>query len=195
MKNNPKIKDIMLIALLTAVYSLLYTLSMVVITPLGSFGHAISPGISALFTGTVIYFMARKVGKMWQYSIMTIIVMGLAAIMGGGYIPWVITSMLGAVIADFMVSKSKKTPVLTIAIASGIMHVGQAWGSILPSWLFLNAYREEWIQRGQTAAAMEEQIKYTAGVWGLYSTIIVFVLAFIGVYIGYYILRKHFKEA
>ena len=49
--------------------------------------------------------------------------------------------------------------------------------------------------KGQSAAEMESHIKYTAGVWGLTSSIIVFILAVLGVYLGYFILRKHFKES
>ena len=45
MNNNLKIKDILLIALLTAVYILVYFVTMGITTLLGAFGHAISPGI------------------------------------------------------------------------------------------------------------------------------------------------------
>lgn len=51
------------------------------------------------------------------------------------------------------------------------------------------------MQKGQTEAEMNNYIKYTAGTWGVISTAIVFVMAVIGAYLGYLILRKHFKEA
>lgn len=194
MKNNLKTKDILLVSLLTAIYTVIYFITMVISTPLGAFGHAISPGINGIFIGTIIYFMARKVGKMWQYTLMTLLLMGVFAIMGGGYIPWLISSVTMAIIADFIVSKSNKTPVFKIAFASGLMNVGQAWGAIIPSLFFLNSYRSEWIERGQTPEAMDELIKYTSGYWALISTVLVFVLSFVGVYIGYMILKKHFKE-
>lgn len=194
MNNNIKIKDILLVALLTAVYILMYFVTMTIITPLGALGHAISPGICSVFAGTVIYFMSRKVGKMWQYSLMTLLVMGVFALMGGGYLPWLISSMVTALIADMLASRSKKTPVIKVAIASGIMHMGQAWGAIIPSLLFLDKYKETWVARGQSVEAMNEFIKYTSGYWALVSSVIVFVLAFVGVYIGFFILKKHFKE-
>ncbi len=50
-------------------------------------------------------------------------------------------------------------------------------------------------ERGQTEAEMNNYIKYTAGTWGVISTAIVFVMAVIGAYLGYLILREHFKEA
>ncbi|MDO4779233.1 MAG: MptD family putative ECF transporter S component [Tissierellia bacterium] len=194
MNNKLKTKDILLIALLTAVYLILYFVTMMVITPLGAFGHAISPGIAGLLTGTIIYFMVRKVGKMWQFTIMTLLLMGIFALMGAGYIPWVISSTVMAIIADLIASRSNKTGVGKIALAAGIINVGQAWGSIIPSLFFVERYKEEWIKRGQTAEDMDNMIKYTSGQWGIISTIIVFVLSIIGVYIGYLILTKHFKE-
>ena len=51
------------------------------------------------------------------------------------------------------------------------------------------------MQKGQTEAEMNNYIKYTAGTWGVISTVVVFVMAVIGAYLGYLILRKHFKEA
>ncbi|MGX7112695.1 MptD family putative ECF transporter S component [Gemella cuniculi] len=195
MNNKLKIKDILLIALLTAVYLVIYFFSMLIITPLGALGHAISPGINGLFTGTIIYFMVRKIGKMWQFSLFTLFAMGIFSLMGGGYLPWLITSMTTAIIADLIASRSKDTPVFKIAIAAGLMHMGQAWGAIIPAMFFLNSYRETWVKRGETVETMNEYIKYTSSYWGVISSIIVFILGIIGVYVGYAILKKHFKEA
>ncbi|MDD7267443.1 MAG: MptD family putative ECF transporter S component [Lachnospiraceae bacterium] len=194
MNHNLKIKDILLIALLTAIYMVLYFLCMALIAPLGAFGHAISPGICSIFAGTIIYFMSRKVGKMWQFTIFTLFVMGLFALMGGGYLPWLITSVTMAVIADLLASRTAKPGAGRVAVASALMHVGQAWGAIIPSLFFVESYRSSWIKRGQKPEDMDAMIKYTAGTWGLINTVIVFVLAVIGVYIGYLILKKHFKE-
>lgn len=194
MNNKLKTKDILLVALLTAVYMIIYMVAMGIISFLGPFGNAISPGVCSIFSGTLIYFMANKVGKMWQFTIFTILVMGAFSLMGGAYLPWFITSIGAAVIADFICSRSNNPGPHKVAIASGIMHVGQAWGAIVPAVLFVESYRETWIKRGQTAEDMDAMIKYTAGAWAIYSTIIVFVLAVIGVYIGYFILKKHFEN-
>ena len=82
-----------------------------------------------------------------------------------------------------------------VAIASGVLHVGQAWGAIIPASFFVSRYKSYWMQKGQSEAEMNNYIKYTAGTWGVISTAIVFVMAVIGAYLGYLILRKHFKEA
>lgn len=193
MNKKLKIKDILLIALLTAVYMLIYFLCMVIITPLGAFGHAISPGICGLLSGTVLYFMTVKVGKMWQLTIFTLLVMGAFALMGGGYLPWLISSVTTAVIADLIASRTNRPSLFQVALASGLLHVGQAWGAIIPSIFFVESYRSNWIKRGQKVEDMDAMIRYTAGAWGLISTVLVFVLAVIGVCIGYIILKKHFK--
>ena len=189
-----KIKDVIMIALLSALYMIFYMLSMVLVTPLGPFGHAISCGICALITGSIFFFVSRKIGKFGQFMLMQAICMVLFSIMGAGYLPWVVTSMVGALLADLIASKDNNQSVLKVALASGVFHVGQAWGSIIPSWFFLESYREEWISRGQTPEAMDEMIKYTSGVMGVIATFIVFALAVAGVYLGYAILRKHLEK-
>ena len=189
-----KIKDVVMTALLTALYLVFYFISSMGVMVLGQFGHAISPGICGLLTGALMIFMTRKVGKFWQFTIMQAICLLVFSIMGAGYLPWIITSMAGALIADLVASREEKPAVWKVALASGVFHVGQAWGSIVPSWFFLESYKTEWIGRGQTPEAMEEMVKFTTGFMGVVSTLIVFALAFGGVFLGWLILRKHLKE-
>jgi len=189
-----KIKDVVMTSLLTALYMVFYMISSMGVMVLGQFGHAISPGVCGLLTGAVMFFVTRKVGKFGQYIIMQAICMLLFSIMGAGYLPWIITSMVAAVIADLIASREEKPAVWKVAIASGVFHVGQAWGSIIPSWFFLDSYKSEWIGRGQTLEAMEEMVRYTQGFMGVVSSFIVFALSFAGVYLGWLILRKHLKE-
>lgn len=191
---NLKIKDFVTIALLTALYMVFYFMAMMIIVFLGPFGHAISPGIEGMLAGSIIYFMSRKVGKMWQFTIMTGIIMLIFQLMGGGYWIWILTSMITAFIGDVIASRKEKPAVIKLAIASGLMHMGQAWGAIIPSWFFVEKYRADWIARGQSAADMDAMIKYTSGTMGILASVVTFGLAFIGVYIGYMILRKHLKE-
>ncbi len=189
-----KIKDVVMTSLLTALYMVFYMVASMIVMVLGQFGHAISPGICAILTGSVLLFLTRKVGKFGQFIIMQAIMMLIFSIMGAGYLPWIITSMVAAILADVIASREEKPAVWKVALASGVFHVGQAWGSIVPSCFFLESYKEEWIGRGQTPEAMEEMVKYTTGFMGLVSTFIVFALAVAGVYLGWLILRKHLKE-
>ena len=189
-----KIKDIVMVALISALYLILYTVSGMGTMIIGPMGHAISPGLCGLITGSIFFFITRKIGKFGQFMIMQAICMVIFSIMGAGYLPWVITSMLGALVADLIASRENSPALWKVIVASGIFHVGQAFGSIIPSMFFMESYRDEWISRGQTPEAMDEMIKYTSGAMGIVSTVIVFVLAAVGVLIGYLILRKHFEK-
>ncbi|MCR4757523.1 MAG: MptD family putative ECF transporter S component [Butyrivibrio sp.] len=189
-----KIKDVVMVALLSALYLVIYMVAGSVAMVFGPFGHAISPGICGVFTGSIFLFLSRKVGKFGQYTIMQAICMIIYSIMGAGYLPWLITSMVAAVIADFIASRNNRVPVWKVACASGIYHVGQALGAIVPSWFFVESYKSEWIARGQTPEAMEEMVRFTGGFMGFVATVLVFALSFAGVYLGYLILRKHLEK-
>lgn len=189
-----KMKDFVLLALLTALYIIVYFVSMMLISLMGPFGHAISPGICGLLSGAILIFISRKIGKMWQFTLMELIIMGVFALMGAGYLPWFITSMVGAVLADVIASMSNKPSVLKVAIASGLIHVGNALGGIIPACFFAEQYMNEWITRGQKPEQMLEMVKATQGTMGILATIIAFTLSVIGVYIGYSILKGHLKE-
>ncbi len=189
-----KLKDIVLIALLTVVYFIIYMAVMTGTTMLGPFGHAISPGAASLFTGAIIIFMNRKIGKMWEYTLFTLLLMGAFALMGAGYLPWVISSVAMAVAADLIASRSNNTPIWKIAVAAGLMPVGQAWGAIIPSIFFLERYRSHWIERGVSPEEMDAMIKFTSGTMGLVSTIVVFVMGIAGVFVGYMMIRKHLEK-
>lgn len=189
-----KMKDFVLLALLTALYIIVYFVSMMLISLMGPFGHAISPGICGLLSGAILIFISRKIGKMWQFTLMELIIMGVFALMGAGYLPWFITSMVGAVLADVIASTSNKPSVLKVAIASGLIHVGNALGGIIPACFFAEQYMNEWIARGQKPDQMLDMVKATQGTMGILATIIAFILSVIGVYIGYSILKGHLKE-
>ena len=189
-----KMKDFVLLALLTALYIIVYFVAMMIISLMGPFGHAISPGVCGLLSGAILIFISRKIGKMWQFTLMELIIMGVFALMGAGYLPWFITSMIGAVLADVIASTSNKPSVIKVAIASGLIHVGNALGGIIPACFFAEQYMNEWIARGQKPDQMLEMVKATQGTMGILATIIAFILSVIGVYIGYSILKGHLKE-
>lgn len=189
-----KMKDFVFLAIICALYFVLYMVTMLLITPLGAFGHVISPGIFGLLGGTIIYFIQHRLGKMWQFTIMSVIIMLIFTLVGGGYLPWLITTVTTAFIADLLVSRNASKSTLMLAISFGIMQIGQALGGIAPVWFFVEQYRSEWIARGQTPEHMDAQIAAAQGMMGFWAILIVFVLAFIGVYIGQRILKKHFAN-
>lgn len=194
MRNGLKLKEMVQIALMAAIYIVIYMIVMVAVSFMGQLGHVISPGVNALFTGAVIIFINRKIGKMWEYTFFTLLIMGAFAIMGGGYLPWLITSCAAAVIADLIASRNRNTGIFALAAASGIMHIGQAFGVVVPVNLFMDSFRTHWIERGMTPELMDEQIALTKGLMGVLCTAVVFILSFAGVYIGYAILKKHLEK-
>ena len=194
MKNHLKTKDVLLLALLTAVYFLLYMLSTLIMTPLGILGHSMSPGITGFLGGSVIYFISRKIGKFGQFTIMTLILMAAFALMGGAYLPWLISSTVFALLADLLASRSKDVSVHKLAIANGLLGLGSILGAIIPATFFVTSFRETWLKRGQTAADMEAYIKYSSGVYAILAMVVVFTLCTLGVYVGRAILKKHLKE-
>lgn len=190
-----KIKDYVFLAIISALYMVIYSFAAFGSSILGPFGHNISPGIFGIAGGTIMYFIAKKLGKMWQFTILTIIIMGLFTLMGGGYLPWWISSVAGAAIADFIVSRNGSNfSTLHLAIAFGIMQVGQTGGSLIPVMFFVDSYRQEWINRGQKPEMMDASIAASQGIYAILTVIIVFALSFAGVYLGHLILKKHFAN-
>lgn len=187
-----KTKDYVFLAIISAIYITIYMVVAGASSLLGAYGHNVSPGLFALPGGTVIYFIARKLGKMFQFTILTTIIMGIFTVMGGGYLPWWITSILTALIADWLVSRSTDFPTWKLAVAFSIMQVGQLGGSLVPVLFFVENYRQHWIDRGQTPEYMEASIAATQGLYGISMVLLTIVLCFIGTYLGAFILKKHF---
>lgn len=194
MKNQLKLKEVILIALLTALYIALYLPIMILVNFLGSFGHTISPGIQALITGSIFYFIAAKIGKIGQFTLMVLITQALFSIVTGFYLPWFITSMLGGIIADLLASRKKNPSLLSLAIASAAIHIGSELGAIIPAVFFVDSYRETWVARGQSLEAMNEMIRYGTGMWAVFGIVLIAVLSIAGIIIAHAILRKHLRS-
>lgn len=186
-----KLHDILLIAILTALYLIIYMVSMMVTVPFGPLGHNISPGIHGLMVGGLLYFMVRKVGKPGQFIILSLLVQAAFTAMGAGYLPWFVTSMIGAILAEIICWTGKQVSAIRIALASGVLHLGQILGSIVPIILFVKTFRAEWIARGMKPADMDLMIVYASGHWALIVCVLVVLLSIVGVFIGHLALRKH----
>ena len=59
---------------------------------------------------------------------------------------------------------------------------------------FMESYKEDWIARGQTPDQMDAMIAAATGIMGVLAVVVVFVLAFAGIYVGHAILKKHFAK-
>ena len=196
--NNMKLKtkDYIFLGIITALNTALYiivTMSLYAIGT-GPFVHTISPGIYGVIGGTVITFLSNKCGKKWVFTISSIIMMAIMSLASGAYLPWIITSIIGAIIADLICSKAGYTNKIALGVSYGFMQVGQALGGIIPVWFFVDSYIDTWVKRGMTKEMMAEMVNATKGIMGVYAVIVVFILSFSGVMIGSKILKKHFEK-
>ncbi len=191
MKNKLTIKDIVLIALLTTLYLVFYGVAMMLGSVLGLYGHSLGPGIAAFLGGSVLYFMNYKVGKTGQFLILQAIVSILFLTMGMGHAFFILIALAFALVADLISSRKDNPSVLRLALSSGLIHVGQSLGVIVPIMFALDQYKEELISKGKSPEVIEESIRVTTGWVGLSATIIVFILAFAGIFLGHFLLKKH----
>ncbi len=191
---NLKLKDLIGLALYSVVYMIIFMAMTSVMKLAGPMGDRVAVGVSCFVLGTLIYFVAHKVGKMWQFTIITTLVCAMFALMGAGYIPWFITSISAAVIADFLASGKGYVSTPSLAIGNGLMAVGLVWGNIIPSWFFAESFKADWVSRGVDPAYMDNLIVLFGGTAGAIITVVTFVLGFAGVYLGQALLKKHFKS-
>ena len=180
-------KDSGLILLGTVIYFVLSVIGMIVAPLFGPFGEAVSPGITGVFTGSVFFFLSRRVGRLGQFTVVSLITMCVYSLMGGMYLPWFISVVVMSVLADWLASRGKQVPVWQVAIAAGMVNVGSVFGAVIPCWFFMQSYRDYWLAHNETVETMDKVIKYTSGLMGLVTTLVTFALSVIGVYIVYLI--------
>ncbi|WP_051821101.1 MptD family putative ECF transporter S component [Mageeibacillus indolicus] len=180
-------KDSGLILLGTVIYFVLSVIGMIVAPLFGPFGEAVSPGITGVFTGSVFFFLSRRVGRLGQFTVVSLITMCVYSLMGGMYLPWFISVVVMSVLADWLASRGKQVPVWQVAIAAGMVNIGSVFGAVIPCWFFMQSYRDYWLAHNETVETMDKVIKYTSGLMGLVTTLVTFALSVIGVYIVYLI--------
>jgi len=75
--------------------------------------------------------------------------------MGGAYLPWWISSITGAFLADFVLKTFGYNNVISQCAALSLINIGSACGAWIPIIFFAYSYRSDWIARGQSAEAMD----------------------------------------
>lgn len=190
-----KTKDFIFLGIMSIIGMVLYMIAMSVSSMFGAFGHSISPGIFGLVSGTLFVFMCYKLGKPGMMTIFTAVQMLVFSMMGGAYLPWLITSMTAAVIADIVLAFGGFKKAWTQMIAWSLIQFGSACGAFVPIWFFAESFTKDWIERGQSAESMNAQIMNATGILGVISVVSVLGLSVLGVLIGRRILRKYFSKA
>ncbi len=189
-----KVKDFVFLGIVTAIYVVAYSAIGGLTAALNALGHAFSPAIFSLIGGTIILFLVYKVPKLGILTLQTLLVHGLIAVLGMAYLPWFITSIIGALIADGIAATSQYKNTIKNGLGFAFMQAGSSAGGIIPAVFFAESYKRTWIERGMTAAQMDETIAVSVGWIGASVLIASFVCGFLGILIGRKILAKHFKS-
>ena len=113
---------------------------------------------------------------------------------GGSYLPWWITSLTGAILADLVLKTVGYNNIISQCLALSLINIGSACGAWIPIVFFADSYKSDWVARGQSVEAMDASIKYGSGSWLLLGIFIIIVLSSLGVIIGRKILNKYQRK-
>ena len=108
---------------------------------------------------------------------------------GRAYLPWFISSISMAILADIILSVFGYDRAIPQVASWALMQLGSAAGQWIPIWFFTDRFRQDWIDKGQSAATMDAMIHYAVGIWGIISVLVVASLSMIGVLIGRKVLK------
>lgn len=196
MKRNPngyKIKDFVLLGIITAIYFVLFMVIGFTTAGLNPLLHAFSPAVTAFIVGTIILFLMYKIPKFGVLSLFTLILFALITLIGMGYLPWFLTSIISAIIADIICVSSGYKSLIKNAIAGGLLSLGNVAGGIIPAMFFAEQYSKEWIARGMPEESMAATIACSTGWIGVTVLIVNFIGGFLGIIVASKILARHFK--
>ncbi len=190
-----QVKDFILTGILTALLTAIYLVIAMATAIVGPVAHVFSPILMALAGGTIYLLLTSKVPKKFILTISTIIFMVLMQLMGSGYLPWAITSITGALIADGICIYYGYKNLKALACGFGLMVVGQTLGNVLPVVFFANQFRETFVSGGADAVFLDDMIRFIQGPVSIVLVISSFISGIIGIYIGMRLLNKHFVKA
>ena len=176
-----KTKDYIFLGMATVLSLVIYMIAMVLSSFLGAFGHSISPGIWGLLGGVVFVYICYNFNKFGIFTVFIALHMIIFSIMGGSYLPWWITSLTGAILADLVLKTVGYNNIISQCL----------W---IPIVFFADSYKSDWVARGQSVEAMDASIKYGSGSWLLLGIFIIIVLSSLGVIIGRKILNKYQRK-
>ncbi|GAU75838.1 MptD family putative ECF transporter S component [Fusibacter sp. 3D3] len=190
-----QIKDFILIGVLSAVFFAVYMVIAMVTAMASPVVHIFSPAINGIVGGIIYLLLISKIPKKGVFTISTIIVMVLFQFTGGGYLPWFITTLLSAVIADLICMPTRYSHFKSIALGFGIMITGQALGNVIPVVIFAESFRNDFISRGVDPAFLDPMIQFIEGPMSIVILVISFAGGVFGMLLGKRLLNKHFKKA
>lgn len=194
-KNN-KIKDYILIGILSAV-------NVVIMMVVGIFALILGPiylvslhaAVGGLVSGTLILLLAKKTDVKWLFTIVYTITLLIFQLMGMGYLPWQLTTMVTAILADLISNRYRYNNIKLLAISHGVSIAGQALGKILPVFLFADKFKNNFLAKGIDPIYMNKMINFVKGPMSIVVIIFGFCFGVVGIYLGQFIFKKHFERA
>ena len=131
------------------------------------------PRIFGLLSESYLFILVITTLEKVIFTIYTIVLLLFFTLMGGAYLPWFISSISTAILADIILSVFGYDRAIPQVVSWALMQLGSAAGQWIPIWFFTDRFRQDWIDRGQSAATMDAMIHYAVGIWGIISVLVV----------------------
>lgn len=187
-KNKLQAKDLINVGIFTAIYFvIMFMCGMIGYIPIF---YALLPAVVPIFCGIPFMLFLTKVKSFGMITIMGTICGGLMLLTGHTYLP-LLTGFAFALIADIIMKagnyRSKKLSIIGYTVFS-------LWivGMLMPFWLMKDSFRNMMVGMG------EEYISAVFDIFGKISwtfPIMAIIGGVIGAFLGFSMLKKHFKRA
>ena len=150
----------------------------------GAFGHSISQGFLDYYLESYLFILAITTLEK-EFLLFTQLFYCYFYV--NTYL--FISSISMAILADIILSVFGYDRAIPQVASWALMQLGSAAGQWIPIWFFTDRFRQDWIDKGQSAATMDAMIHYAVGIWGIISVLVVTSLSMIGVLIGRKVLK------
>lgn len=127
-----KTKDYIFIGLATVISLVIYFFSIMISSIGGAFGHSISPGIFGLLSGIIFVYISYNYSRKGIFTIYTIVLLLFFTLMGGAYLPWFISSISTAILADIILSVFGYDRAIPQVVSWALMQLGSVMDSGFP---------------------------------------------------------------
>lgn len=188
-------KDFIVIGVLSAVFFVVYMIISMLTAMINPIAHVFSPAVGGVTCGIIYLLMISKSPKKGVFTISSIVVMLLFQLLRNGYLPWVISVIVSAIVADLICIPSGYKNFKAIAASYGTIMVGQAFGNVMPVVFFAEKFKKDFLSRGVDPLFMDTMINFIKGPIAIVIMIVSFLAGIIGMLIAKKLLNKHFKKA
>ncbi|MBN1468468.1 MAG: MptD family putative ECF transporter S component [Spirochaetales bacterium] len=196
LKKTTNLKDYILIGVLSSINILIMMIVGIITAVLGPACNALfHSAVGGLMSGTIILILAKKTNVKWLFTIVYTITLLVFKLIGMGYLPWQLATIISAIFADIISMKKKYKDIKLLAISHGLTITGQAVGKVIPILLFANKFKRDFLAKGVEQSYIEGLISFLKGPMSITVILMSFTFGVLGIYLGKNILKKHFEKA